>query len=189
MKEKRVFKSNGEELNEKASKYKNKRVILTDTGAILKPEHVKQLRGMGLNPPANSHTFDSELEAEYYRDVLLPRVRSGEIEVKLQPKFVLLKEFTKDAVTYRPITYIPDFLVTYLDGTIEAVDVKGFQNDVFLLKRKLFDAVFPDVKLLILKRVNKYGGWLTVEEYKAHKRREQKEYRSLGTRTAGRVRR
>lgn len=184
MVEKRRYMKNGvEEEKEKQSKYRNKRVLLTDAGTILKPEHLKQILGMGLTPQGGEN-FDSELEAVYYRDVLMPRVQAGEIEVKRQPKFVLLKEFSKDGVTYKPITYIPDFLVTYLaDGRIEAIDVKGFSNDVFLLKRKLFDAVFPDVKLLILKRVHKYGGWITVEEYAAHKRRERKEYRSLTSRT------
>lgn len=171
----------------KESKYKNKRVLLTDSGTILKPDHLNQLRGMGMMPQGEN--FDSELEAVYYRDVLLPQVLAGKIEVQRQPKYVLLKEFIKDGITYKPIIYIPDFLVKYLDdGRVEAIDVKGFQNDVFLLKRKLFDAVFPDVKLLILKRVNKYGGWITVEEYAAAKRRERKEYRSLSSRTQGRQR-
>lgn len=173
----------------KPSKYKNKRVLLTDAGTILKPEHVLQLRGMGMIPQS-CETFDSELEAQYFRDELLPRVVAGKIEVQRQPKFVLLKEFVKDGVAYKPIHYIPDFLVTNLEekSTI-AIDVKGFENDVFLLKRKLFDAAFPDVKLLILKNVRKYGGWITVEEYAAHKKRERKEFRSLPSRTQGRKRR
>lgn len=187
MVQKRISATRSEEETEKKSKYNNKRVILTDSGTILKPDHIKQLRSLGLSPQ-NGLNFDSELEAEYYRDVLLPRTLTGEITVQLQPKFVLLKEFVKDGVTYKPIHYIPDFLVTYTDGCVEAIDVKGFQNDVFLLKRKLFDAVFPDVKLLILKRVHKYGGWITVEDYAAHKRRERKEYRSVSSRTSGRKR-
>lgn len=179
MVEKRKSKQSVEEVSEKKSKYNNKRVLLTDSGQILKPEHIRRLNGMGI-ASLTGQTFDSELEAEYYRDVLLPRVLAGEIEVERQPKFTLLHGFEKDGMTYKPITYSPDFLLKYIeDGRVETIDVKGFQNDVFLLKRKLFDAVFPAIKLIILKRVNKYGGWITVEEYAAHKRRERKEYRSI----------
>lgn len=193
MKKRRQLKNSVEmielETAEKPSKYKNKRALLTAAGTILKPEHVNQLKGMGMIPQG-CETFDSELEAQYFRDELLPRIAAGEIEVQRQPKFVLLKEFVKDGVTYKPIHYIPDFLVRNLgDDTTIAIDVKGFQNDVFLLKRKLFDAVHPDVKLLILKHVRKYGGWISVEDYAAHKKRERKEYRSLSTRTQGRNRR
>lgn len=186
---KRILLSKVELVPEKVSKYRNKRVLMTDSGTILKPEHIARLRAMGL-VPQSGESFDSELEAEYFRDVLMPRVLAGEIEVTRQPKFVLLKEFEKNGIRYKPIIYIADFLVKHVvSGKIEAVDVKGFQNDVFLLKRKLFDAVFPDVELLIMKRIHKFGGWITLEEYAAHKKRERKEYRSLASRTKGRKRR
>lgn len=185
---KRILPNEVEGSTVKESKYKNKRVLLTDAGTILKPELIQQLGRMGLTPQTGEK-FDSELEAVYYRDELIPRIIAGEIEVTRQPKFEILKGFTKDGTIFKPIFYIPDFLVKYVvGGKIEAVDVKGFQNDVFLLKRKLFDAMYPDIKLLILKRVHKYGGWITVEEYAAHKKRERKEYRSLTSRTSRRQR-
>lgn len=186
MVEKRITVSNVEESSEKRSKYNNKKVLLTDSGAILKPEHIKQIRGTGMVPAGES--FDSELEAEYYRDMLLPRVLAGEIEVVRQPKFRIMPGFTKNGVTYKDRFYIPDFVVTYADGRQEAIDVKGFADAVFLMKKMLFDGAYPDIPLLILKRVRKFGGWITAEEYAAHKKRERKEYRSLGTRTAGRKR-
>lgn len=171
--------SNVEECKDKPSKFNNKKVLLTDSGVILK-------RGKGIVP--DGEMFDSELEAEYYRDVLLPRVLAGEIEVVRQPKFRIMPGFTKKGVTYRDRFYIPDFLVEYADGRQEAIDVKGFADAMFLIKKMLFDGAYPDIPLLILKRVRKYGGWITAEEYAAHKKRERKDYRSLGTRTAGRKR-
>lgn len=166
----------------KESKFKNKRVLLTTGGTILKPDEVRQLKGLGLIP-SNGIIFDSELEAEYYRDILQPRELAGEIEVKRQPKFLLVKEFEKGGVKYRPIYYIPDFLVTYEGGSSEAVDVKGFQTETFNLKRKLFDYTYPNVRLLVMKRVKKYGGWITVEEYMERKRQDRKQRRSLVTST------
>lgn len=171
-----------EESEEKQSKYKNKRSLLTASGSILKPEHIKQMKSMGFSPEGGE-MFDSELEAVYYRDVLLPRVLSGEIEVTRQAKFRIVPGFTKYGLTYRDRYYIPDFLVKYADGRMEAIDVKGHADQVFLMKRMLFDAAYPDIPLLIVKRVNKFGGWITVEEYAAHKKRERKETRALATRS------
>lgn len=178
MVEKRRILETDVEQPTKKSKYNNKRVLLTDSGTILKPEHIQKIKSMGL-VPTSGEAFDSELEAVYYRDVLLPRVLAGEIVVQRQPKFVLLPEFTKDGQTFRAIHYVADFLVNYADGRIEAIDVKGFADSVFLLKRKLFDAVYPDIKLLVLKRVNKYGGWITTEEYAQRKKMEKKQMRAL----------
>lgn len=166
----------------KQSKFNNKRVLLTAGGSILKPDEVRQLKGLGLIP-SNGMIFDSELEAEYYRDILHPRELTGEIKVQLQPKFQLIKEFEKDGVKYRPIHYIPDFLVTYQDGISEAVDVKGFHTETFNLKRKLFDYTYPNIRLLVMKRVRKYGGWITAEQYMERKRQDRTQYRSLVSRT------
>lgn len=179
---KRRIESNVEDIEAepKESKFKNKRVMLTPGGTILKPDEVKEIRRLGIMP--SGIIFDSEMEAVYYRDVLLPRELAGEIEVTLQPKFVLIKEFEKNGVKYRPITYIPDFLVKYTDGSpAEAIDVKGMQTETFNLKRKLFDFVFPDIRLLVMKRVRKFGGWITVEEYTARKKQDRKLNRSLAS--------
>lgn len=177
MVKKRRFVSDVEDIERGTiSKYKNKRCLLTIGGSILKPEHLNELRGLGMIP--SGITFDSEMEAEYYRDVLLPMELAGEVEVKLQPKFVLIKEFEKGGVKYRPITYSPDFLVNYVGGRSEAIDVKGMQTETFNLKKKLFDFVFPDINLLIIKRVKKYGGWVTVEEYTSRRKQERSKDRS-----------
>lgn len=47
------------------------------------------------------------------------------------------------------IKYIADFLITHLDGSLEAVDSKGMETAIFKLKKKLFLVDFPAVKLTI----------------------------------------
>lgn len=171
----------------KESKFNNKRCLLTAGGAILKPDEVKDLKRFGVTP--SGIMFDSEMEAEYYRDVLLPRELDGEIQVTLQPRFVLLRQFEKKGKKYRAITYSPDFMVEYMDGKpAEAIDVKGMQTEIFNIKRKLFDAAFPDINLLVMKRVRKFGGWITAEEYTARKKQERSQHRSVVSRTRGRAR-
>ena len=94
--------------------------------------------------------FDSRKEANYYAELkLLQKV--GEIEkIELQPEFELLPRFRKNGKTYRPIKYIADFKVTYTDGRVEIVDVKGHKTEVFRLKEKLFEYQYSDLNLKIV---------------------------------------
>lgn len=159
------------------SKFKNKRGLLTESGIILKPEDMRRLHEMGMTPTGT--IFDSVLEAEYYRDVLLPQVKAGKFEVSLQHEFIVQERFVKKGKSHKPIIYVPDFLVKYPDGKLEAIDVKGMQTDVFIMKRKMFDFHYPDIDLLVIKRVIKYGGWIEVDDYDKRKKQERKEIRAL----------
>jgi len=51
--------------------------------------------------------------------------------------------------------YYMDFVVTHNDGSLEYVEVKGFQTEVWRLKWKIFEAIFnkehPDIILTIVK--------------------------------------
>lgn len=86
--------------------------------------------------------FDSKAEANHYQELKL-LVAAGEItELTLQPKYVILDSYRhpttakKIAATY----YRADFLVKYKDGREEIIDVKGKKTDVYMLKRKMFEA-------------------------------------------------
>ena len=73
--------------------------------------------------------FDSKAEAEYYAQ-LLSLQKSGAIrDIELQPRIVL---------TASKILYKPDFKLTYPDGRVEYVDVKGFSTPVFNIKKRLW---------------------------------------------------
>lgn len=43
--------------------------------------------------------------------------------------------------------YYADFKVTYADGRVEVVDVKGFITDVYSLKKKMVEAYY-DIKII-----------------------------------------
>lgn len=95
--------------------------------------------------------FDSKKEAEYYIQLKLLK-KAGEIkDIGLQPKFELQPGFKKNGVTYRPITYIADFVITNNDGTTEIVDIKGVETQVFKIKKKLFEYMYPDLNLKVIK--------------------------------------
>lgn len=118
--------------------------------------------------------FDSKAEAQYYI-YLNEKLNKGEIElIRLQPRYTLLDAFEKNGKKYRPIEYVADFEILYPDGTFEVIDVKGYETPDFKIKRKLFENKFPDTKLTLVKYVKKYGGWITVDEWKRLKRKEKK---------------
>ena len=93
--------------------------------------------------------FDSKKEARRYGELLLLK-RAGEVtDIQLQPEYLLMEGFTHKAskARIRPIKYKADFLVTYADGRQEIEDVKGFVNQTYALKKKLFMARYPDLTI------------------------------------------
>ena len=85
--------------------------------------------------------FDSKAEALFYKDWLIPRSKTGELKIlKLQPEFQLQPRFKRKitkARTIREQKYVADFLIE-IDGLEIVIDVKGFTNDKYRLKRALF---------------------------------------------------
>jgi len=119
-------------------------------------------------------TFDSKQEADYYL-VLKELVKQGEIKnFSLQPKYELIPKFEKNGVKYRSMTYTPDFLVEHNDNQIEAVDVKGFGTQQGDMRRKLFDYLYPDIKLTWLSYSKKWGGWVEYDELKRLRKNNKK---------------
>ena len=95
------------------------------------------------------YVFDSAREAKRYKELkLLERV--GEISnLELQPRFILQDSFKKNGRTYRKIEYIADF--KYIEnGRTIVEDVKGLQTDVFKIKHKLFEKIYPELELKII---------------------------------------
>lgn len=90
--------------------------------------------------------FDSKAEARRYSELMLLQ-RSGKIsDLKLQKTYQLIPRFTKNGITYRAVNYIADF--EYIEnGSIIVEDVKGFRTDVYKIKRKLFEYVYPDLTI------------------------------------------
>lgn len=120
--------------------------------------------------------FDSNLEARYYSEVLLPMIDEKQIIVEFQPKFTILSKSEKEGIKHMATTYSPDFKLTYFSGKTVYVDVKGMLDQVFPIKRKMFDAAFPDLPpLVVMKYAKKFGGWVTIEQYDKAKKEENKQ--------------
>lgn len=95
--------------------------------------------------------FDSQKEADYYCQLKLLK-QAGEIrDIGLQQRYELQPGFKKNGKSYQPITYIADFVITNNDGTTEVIDVKGVETQVFKIKQKLFEYMYPDLSLKIVK--------------------------------------
>lgn len=94
--------------------------------------------------------FESNLEATRYRQLKLLQRAKQISNLRLQVPFLLQEGFKKNGKTHRKIEYIADF--KYIEnGKIIVEDVKGIQTDVFKLKHKIFEKVYPDLELRIIK--------------------------------------
>lgn len=104
----------------------------------------------------NGVYYHSQLEAGFARDLDL-RKKAGDIkdwkrqipiDFYIEKKILNLKEGIKIC------RYYVDFQIIHNDKTIEWVEVKGFQTDLWRFKWKLFEAFFgnePNMKLTVIK--------------------------------------
>lgn len=94
--------------------------------------------------------FDSKKEGNRYKELKL-LLKAGKISnLELQPRFLLQDGFKKNGRTFRKIEYIADF--KYIEnGKTIVEDVKGMQTDVFKIKHKIFEKVYPNLELRIIK--------------------------------------
>lgn len=93
----------------------------------------------------NGVRYDSELEARYAR-VLDLLVKEGKVRGwKRQITFPLHCGTT--CVGALKI----DFMVHHIDDRIEYVETKGAETPIYRLKKKMFDACYPHIKLTIVR--------------------------------------
>ena len=88
----------------------------------------------------NGTVYDSKREAEYRKRLDLMTASSlpdnqRVVKVEEQVRFPIVVNGEKIC------TYVLDFRVTYADGHVEHVDVKGVRTQVYKLKKKLVRAV------------------------------------------------
>ena len=92
--------------------------------------------------------FDSKLEARRYIQLKL-LLRAGEItDLHTQAEYELQPSYKKNGKTIRAIKYVADFVyydVKERKTIIE--DTKGFRNDVYKLKKKIFEYKYPDLEI------------------------------------------
>lgn len=121
----------------------------------------------------DGYVFQSKIEAKYYEYLKWLLEHEQIKSFSLQPRYLLLDKFRKNGKTFRKMEYIADFEVHHLDGSIEVVDVKGFETEVFKIKRKLFEHKYP-YKLSLVTYVKKYGGWIELDELKKRRKETKK---------------
>ena len=92
--------------------------------------------------------FASKREAKRYSELSLLQ-RCGKISaLELQKKFILQPPYRKNGKSIREIAYVADFV--YFDKERNKViveDSKGYRTDIFKLKKKIFEYVYPDLTL------------------------------------------
>lgn len=95
--------------------------------------------------------FDSNLEAERYRQLKLLQRAKQISNLKLQVPFILQEGFKKNGKTHRKIEYIADFVYEE-NGQTVVEDTKGMKTEAFKIKQKLFEYKYPDLNLKIITR-------------------------------------
>ena len=94
--------------------------------------------------------YDSKKEANRAFELEL-LAKMGKIQnLQKQVPFVLQEGYVnKHGKKIRPITYIADF--TYEENGILIVeDTKGFETDVFKIKRKMLEYKYPEIEFRVL---------------------------------------
>jgi hypothetical protein len=96
-----------------------------------------QKKGRGSCTCNRGHKHHSRLEAGHCPIV---HAMDDVVEVKVQVNFPLVVNGIKIC------SHIVDFVQTFKDGHKEVVESKGFVNETWPMKHKLFVALYPDIK-------------------------------------------
>lgn len=133
-------------------------------------------------------TFDSAMESRYYKQLKEWKALGIVESFELQPEFILQERFTKFGRTIRPITYKADFFVVYTDGRIEVVDVKGYEDEVFRIRKKIFEYKFREYPLKLYTDELKRGEFIEYKDMIREKGKRKREIKQ-GAKPAGRGKR
>jgi hypothetical protein len=106
--------------------------------------------------------FDSKMEADYYIYLKDLQANGMIAAIELQPTYLLLPSFKKLGRTIRKTEYKADFLITYVDGSKLAVDVKGMTTQAFRIKEKLFHFNHPDLELVLITK--HHDKWIELKD-------------------------
>ena len=119
--------------------------------------------------------FDSKVEMEYYKYLRLQASLNEIKHFEIQVPYPLLDRFqAATGENIRSITYKLDFVVKHLDGTVQAIDIKGISTEVAKIKRKLFMNKYPMIQLSWISYVKKYGGWVDYFDLQKIRRKNKK---------------
>ena len=93
--------------------------------------------------------FDSKKESARYSELRL-LLKSGLIrELELQPRFEIQPGYVKNGKKIRKIEYVADFKYFDVEKMAYIVeDVKGMKTEIYKLKKKLVEYVYPKVTII-----------------------------------------
>lgn len=129
--------------------------------------------------------YDSKVEMLFYRDIVLPKIASGEIlKCEKQVPFVLQEKFYRvdrngKRIAVRKIDYVADYVLYFKDGKYKVVDTKGFADSVALMKRKMFWFKYPDIDYQWISYSQKDGGWIDYDDLQKARRQRKKQKASV----------
>lgn len=87
--------------------------------------------------------YDSKREAQFAEKLELlkhaahPSERVVKIEKQVKFELIPAQRGADGKVVERACAYIADFRVTFADGRVEVIDVKGMKTEVYKIKKKL----------------------------------------------------
>lgn len=96
--------------------------------------------------------FDSKKEARRYQELLLMEKADLIGGIRIHPRYIIFPAFIKNGKKYRKIEYVADF--AYYDkqkGREIVEDTKGFETKEFKIKHKMFEYIYKNVELTIIK--------------------------------------
>lgn len=133
----------------------------------------------------NGEVYDSLTELLFLREVIEPKVGSGEIvKWERQVKFTLQEGFTYKGKRVLPIYYIADYVIYWNDRKRTIVDVKGRADQTSKLKKKIFLHKYPDEDYVWVCRSIKYGDenhWILYDDLEKIRREEKKKKKCTAT--------
>lgn len=118
--------------------------------------------------------FDSKLEMQYYKEVVIPGLKDGTIkQVIRQQRYKLQPAFKYQSKLVRAIEYISDFTILYADGSKLIVDVKGKATADAKIKRKMMHYVYPDENFVWM-AYTRATGWMEYDALEKYRREKKK---------------
>ncbi len=115
----------------------NKHEFLQHYKKGLKYKNVKTILGGIL--------YDSKREAGFAMELEIRRKAKEIVAWNRQVKYPITVNGKKIC------TYVVDFVVIHADRSVEAIEVKGYPTKEWILKRKLFEALYPDIIYTVVK--------------------------------------
>jgi len=94
---------------------------------------------------SKGHIHHSRGEASYCDQLALEEKLGIIKEYEIQKKFIL--KVNNIQIT----THIPDFFITYPDGKKEVREYKGYADKLWPVKKKLFEALYPDIPYIVVR--------------------------------------